>query len=90
MRVVGWNFAARTGEAEEAAEKLWAEVVNERAHLDAECTEDEMEREATWCWDTMRSVLDAMAKKIRIFAKSKLSWDGDIKGRGIAVERKNE
>jgi len=33
----------------EAAEMLWIELLKERAQLDAECTEDEVEQEATWC-----------------------------------------
>ena len=45
-RVVVWNLAAMTEEDAEAAEKLWVELAKERAHLDAECTEDEVEQEA--------------------------------------------
>jgi hypothetical protein len=42
------------------------ELAKERTQIDAECTEDEVEQEATWCQEAMSSVLDAMAKKIRI------------------------
>jgi hypothetical protein len=44
--VVGWNIAAMTEEDAKAAEKLWMELAKERAHLDAECTADEVEQEA--------------------------------------------
>jgi hypothetical protein len=44
--VVGWNLAAMTEKDAEAAEKLWTELAMERAHQDAECTEDEVEQEA--------------------------------------------
>jgi hypothetical protein len=45
-RVVGWKLAAMTEKDVEAAEKLWMELARERAQLDAECTEDEVEQEA--------------------------------------------
>jgi hypothetical protein len=67
--VVGWNLAALTGKDTDAAEKLWMEVVMERAQLDAECTEDKGEQEAAWCQKAMSSVLDATAKKIRVCAR---------------------
>ena len=47
QRVVRLNLAAMTEEAAEAAEKLWAELAKERAHQEADCTEDEAEQE--WC-----------------------------------------
>jgi len=78
-RVVGWNLAAMMEEDGEAAEKLWMELAKERTQLDAECTEVEVEQEAAWCQETMSSVLDATAKKIRICARSKRWWDADIK-----------
>jgi len=65
-RVVGWDLAAMKEEDSEAAEKLWANLAKERAHLDAECTEDEVEQEATWSQEVMSSVLIATAKKVRI------------------------
>jgi len=71
-----------------AAEKLWMELVKGRAHLDAECTADEMEHEATWCQEAMGNVLDATAKKIGICAKSKRWWNADIRERRMAVGRK--
>jgi len=40
--VVGWNLAAMTEKEVGAAEKLWTELAKERAHLHAECTEDEV------------------------------------------------
>jgi len=86
-RVVGWNLAAMTEEDEEAAKKLWMELAKERAHLDAACTEDEVEQEATWCQETLSKVLDITAKKIRICAKSKRWWNGDIKPRKKALRQ---
>jgi len=71
-RVVGWNLAAIAEKDMEAAEKQWMELVKERAQLDAECTVDEVEQEAAWCQEAMSSVLDATAKKIRIWARSKM------------------
>jgi len=86
-RVVGWDSAAMTEKDVEAAEKLWTELARERAHLDAECTEDEVEQEAEWCQEAMRIILDATAKKIRICAKSMRWWNADIKQRRKAVGR---
>jgi len=86
-RVVGWNLAALTEKDAEAAEKLWMELAKKRAQLDAECTEDEVEREAALCQEAMRSVLDATAKRIRICARSKSWWNADIKERGWTVGR---
>ena len=70
-RIVEWDIPAMMEEDSEAAERPWAELANERAHLDAECTEDEVEQEAAWFQDAMSSVLNATAQKIRICAKSK-------------------
>jgi len=86
-RVVGWNLAAMTEEDAKAAEKLWMELAKERAHLDAECTADEVEQEAAWSQEAMGNVLDATAKKIRICAKSKRWWNADIRERRKAVGR---
>ena len=80
-KVVGWNSAAMTDKDLEPAEKLWMDLAKERAHLDAECTEDEVEQEAAWCQEAMSSVLDTTAKKIRICARSKRWWNADIKER---------
>ena len=70
-RVVGWNLVAMTEKDMEAAEKLWMQLAKERDQLDAECTEDDMEQEAACCQEAISSVLDTMAKKIRICARSK-------------------
>jgi len=86
-RVVGWNSAAMAENNWEAAEKLWRELAKERAHLDAECTEDEMEQEAAWCQEAISSVLNTTAKKIRICARSKRWWNADIKERRKVVGR---
>jgi hypothetical protein len=86
-RVVGWNLAAMTEKDVEAAGKLWAELSKERAQLDAECTVDEVEQEAAWCQETMSSVLDTTAKKIRICARSKRWWNADIKEKRRTVGR---
>ena len=40
-------MAPRTEKDVEAAGKLWAELAKERAQVDAECTVDEVEQEAT-------------------------------------------
>jgi hypothetical protein len=50
------------------SEKLWMELAKERAHLDADCKEDKVERHFTWCYETLRSVLNNMAMIIRISA----------------------
>jgi len=86
-RVVGWNSAAMTEEDAEAAEKLWMELVKERNQPDAECTEDEVAQEAAWCQEAMSSVLDTMAEKIRICARSQRWWNADIKERRRMVGR---
>jgi len=86
-RVVGWNLAARTEEDVKAAETLWMELAKERAHLDAECTADEVEQQAAWCQEAMGNVLDATAKNIRICTKSKRWWNADIRERRKAVRR---
>ena len=86
-RVVGWNLAEMTEENTEAAEKLWAELAKGRAYLDAECTEDGVEQKAAWCDKAVSSILNAMAKKIRICAKSKRWWNADIKDRRKVVRR---
>jgi hypothetical protein len=87
QRVVGWNLAAVTKEDPEGAEKLWTELAMERAHLDAECTADEVEEEATCRREAMGSVLEATAKKIRICARPMRWWNADIKKRRQAVGR---
>jgi len=69
-RAVGWNLDALTAKDLEPAEKLWRELAKERAHLDAECTEDEVEHETAWCQEAMSSVLNATAKQIGICARS--------------------
>jgi len=86
-RVAGWNIAAMTEHDLEAAEKLWMELEKERAHLSAECTEDEVEQEAAWCQEAMSSILNSTAMKIRICAKSKRWWNANIKERRNAVGR---
>jgi hypothetical protein len=85
--VVGWNVAAMTKEDAEAVEKPQVEVAKERSPLDAECTEDEVELGAAWCTEAMSSVLNAMAKKIRICVKLKRWWNADINERRTAVRR---
>ena len=77
----------RTEKNAEAAEKLWREFAKERALLDAECTEEEVEKESAWCQEAMSIVLDAKAKKIRICTRSKRWWNADIKERTRTVGR---
>jgi hypothetical protein len=84
-RVVGWNLAGMTEEDLEAAEEILRELAKTRAHLDAECTADEVEYEAAWCQEAMSSILNATAVKIRICARSKRWGNADIKDRRQAV-----
>ena len=88
-RVIGWNLLVMMEKDAEAAEKLWTKLGKERAHLDTECTKDEVKQEAAWFQEAMNSSLDATAKKIRICAKSKRWWNADIKESRKAVGRKN-
>ena len=84
-RVVGCYIATMTEEDAETAEKLWAELPKERAHLDAEYTKHVVEQEAAGCHEAMSSVLDTTAKKMRICPKWKGWWNADIKVRRNAV-----
>jgi len=77
-RVVGWNLAAIMKQNLEAVGMLWMELTKERAHLSAVCTEDEVEQEVACCQEAMSSVLNATAKKITIYSKSKWWWNSDI------------
>jgi len=86
-RVVGWNLAAMTEKDVEAAGKLLAELAEERAQFDAQCTVDEVEQEATWCQEAMSSLLAATVEKIRIRARSKRWWNAYIKERRRMVGR---
>jgi hypothetical protein len=72
----------------EAAEKQWIKLVKDRAHLEAEFTEDKVEQEATWCQEAMSSVLNYTVKKIRICTKSKRWWNTEINERRNAFGRK--
>jgi len=80
-RVVVRSSAAMMEKDLEAAEKLWMELVKERADLDGECTEDEVEQEAACIQEAMSSFLNATAKKIRICTKLKRWWNADLKER---------
>jgi len=81
VQVIGWNLAAMSKADEEAAEKLWRELERARAHLGGECMGEYIEREAQWCKEALSKVLDAKGKKIRICARSKRWWDGEINER---------
>jgi hypothetical protein len=87
VQVIGWNLAVMSKAAEEAAEKLSSDRERERAHLDEECMGDNVEREAKWCQETINKVLDAKAKIIRIRARSRRSWNSEIKERGSTLGR---
>jgi len=76
-----------TEEDAEAAEKLWMELAKERAHLDAECTADEVEQEAAWCQEAMGNVLNATAKNIKICTRSQRWWNVKINKRSKVVGR---
>jgi len=80
-RVIGWDLATMTEMDAEAAKTLRTELAMERAHMDAECSEVEVEQEASWCQEAISSVLDATAKRIRICAKSKGWCNADLKER---------
>jgi len=80
-RVVESNLAAMTEEDVEIAETLWAEQVKERAHLDAECTEDKVEQEAAWGQEAMSMVHNTTAEMIRICAICTCWGNTDIKER---------
>jgi hypothetical protein len=53
--------------------------VKDRAHLGAECTEDEMQQEAAWYQEPISILLNAMAKQFRICLNSMRWWKADIK-----------
>jgi len=88
-RVVGWNKPAMTKRNVEAAEKLCMQLAKERAQLNAECTEDEVGQEAAPCQEAICSVLNAMAKQIRICARSKGRWNANIEVRRKTAGREN-
>jgi len=50
-----------------------------RAYLVEESTGDEVESEAEWCQEALSKVLDATAKTIWIYARSKRWWNGEMK-----------
>jgi len=95
-QVVGWNLAAMSQEDMEMAEELWRLRANDRAHIGAENTGDEVESEAEWCQEALSKVLDITAKKITICAYSKRCWNGEIKekrsqlGREKRTRRRSE
>ena len=84
---IRWNLAAMLKEDDNAAEKLWKELEGQIAHLDEECTGDEVERDAEWCHDTQSKVLDTTVKKIRICARSRRWWNSEIKERRTTFGR---
>ena len=86
-RVVGWHLAAMKRKEAEVVDKLWMELAKEIAQLDTACTEDKVEREATWFQNAMSSILDPMAEKIRICTTSKRWWNAAIKDRRSTVWR---
>jgi len=49
--------------------------------MGAESTGDNFESEADWCQKALSKVLDITAKKLRICARSKRWWNGEIKER---------
>jgi hypothetical protein len=63
------------------------ELAKKRTQQDAECTEDEVEQEAAWCQEAISTVLDTIAKKIRICARSEKWWNANIKERRRTVRR---
>ena len=77
--VIGWNLASMIEQDEEAAGKLWMELVKKRAHLDAGYMEDEVEQEAKWFQKVLGKALDTTGKKMRIYTQWKRWWNVDIK-----------
>jgi len=75
------EFSCNDRERRGGCRKAVVEFVKERAHLDAECTEDEVAKKARWWEEAMSSILDDMAKRIRICAKPKRWWNTDMNGR---------
>jgi len=71
-RVVRWNLTAMTADHVEASEKLLMKLAKQGAHLDGECTANEVEQQAAWCPDAIGSVLYATAMRITICTKSKM------------------
>ena len=45
--VAEWTLAAMTDKDLETAEQLWMDLAKQKDHLDAECTEDQVEQEGT-------------------------------------------
>jgi len=70
-----------------AAEKLWLELVKERAHLNADCTADKVGQEAILCQEAMGNFLNGLVKQITIHPKSNWWWNADIRERWKAVRR---
>jgi hypothetical protein len=86
-QVVWWNLAAMSQEDKEQAEKQWKERKRGRAYQGVRSTGDDVESEAKWCQESLGKVLDASAKKIRICARLKRWWNGEIKERRSQLER---
>jgi len=65
----------------EAVEMLWMELAQDRAHLDTECTGDNVEQEGARFQEVIGKPFDATAEKIWICARSHMWWNADIKKR---------
>jgi len=87
--VVGWNLAAMPEKDTKAAEEVWMELANVRAHLDAECAADQVDKEAATFQEEMGNLIDVTARKIRICARSQRWWSSDIMKQRMAVGREN-
>jgi hypothetical protein len=72
---------------EEAAEKVCRELQTERAHLDKQCTRDDVEQTVQCCQETVSKVQDSQAKKLRICARLKSWWNSNIKQRRSELGR---
>jgi hypothetical protein len=86
-RVVGWHLTATREKDVEAAEKLWMELIKDRAQIDAECTEDEVDQEGSWGQEAMSSFLDTTVNNIRICSRSTRWWNTTIKETRRTVQR---
>jgi hypothetical protein len=74
----------------EAVEKLWMDLLKDRAHLDAECTADVVEQEAAWGEEAMGNFPITTGLMVRICTKWKRRWNAEIRERRKAVGREKK
>jgi endonuclease/exonuclease/phosphatase family metal-dependent hydrolase len=86
-QVIGWNLAAMSQDDKEHAEKLGRKRARGRAYQGMESTGVDDGNDTEWCQEALGKVLDASAKKIRICARSKSWWNGEIRERRSQLRR---